>query len=63
MNRTVIISTVIYIAFLLLILFAKPDFLYDHNNDVWKEDKFINITTFAIVLSVLVFIYIKGTCE
>lgn len=61
MNRTVCMSILFYIVILLLILFAKPDFLYDHNLDTWKENNFMNITTFSVILSVLIFIYIKNT--
>lgn len=63
MDRPVVIMIVFYVLVLTIILYTKPDFLFDYSQSQWRDDKFMNVTTFAIILSVLIFVYIKKTYE
>lgn len=61
MHRTVIISVVLYIIIMGVIIYIKPDQLYNHSLQEWTDDDFINITNVAIILSVCVFLYVRQT--
>ena len=63
MRKTVLVAIIFFIIVLSLILFAKPDFLYDHVADDWKNNSYINLQTFAVILGALVFIYTKKTVD
>jgi len=63
MRKTVLTAIIFYVIVLMLILFAKPDFLYDHVAGDWKNSGFMNLQTFSIILGALIFVYIKKTVE
>ena len=61
MHRTVIISIMFFVFLMSLIIYVKPDQLYDHYSNEWIDDDIINITNIGFVLSICIFLYVKKT--
>jgi hypothetical protein len=61
MDKSVLTAIIFYTVVMGLIFFAKPDFLYNHNENKWKEGKYINLTSFSILIGALIYLYVSQT--